>query len=334
MTQMTNMRLAVEQELQEIFREFFPVESNDLRGMLYYHMGWEGAGSGPEAQGKRIRPLLVLLCGASAGGDWHRALPAAAAVEIVHNFSLIHDDIEDSSVLRRGRATVWNQWGGAQAINAGDAMFSLAPLALARLEPTLGSSVALEAIQILFHTAVQLTRGQYLDMAFETENQVSISRYWEMVGGKTASLLAASAELGALCAGADELLRKGYRTFGWNLGLAFQALDDLLGIWGDEAELGKSTSSDLTTGKKTLPVLYGLEQQGEFSQRWLAGPISPNEAFQAAQMLEKDGAREYTQAMADRLTQEALASLDWVIVDRATGMELQSLAMQLLKRNR
>jgi geranylgeranyl diphosphate synthase, type I len=124
------MRPAVETELQQFINRTLPGEYPEIHQMMAYHLGWEGEGAGPEAQGKRIRPLLVLLAAEAAGGMWQKALPAAAAVELLHNFSLIHDDIQDNSPLRRNRPTVWVKWGTAQAINAGDVMFTLAFMAI------------------------------------------------------------------------------------------------------------------------------------------------------------------------------------------------------------
>ena len=172
--------------------------------MLTYHMGWEGEGAGPEAQGKRIRPLLVLLCAEAAGGNWRAALPAAAAVELLHNFSLIHDDIQDNSPLRRNRPTVWVKWGAAQAINAGDVLFTLAFLALQDLAGTLPPQNVLLASHILQETCLRLTEGQYLDMSYETRPALPLDAYWPMIGGKTSALLACCCELGALVGGAEE----------------------------------------------------------------------------------------------------------------------------------
>ncbi|MBE9475272.1 MAG: polyprenyl synthetase family protein, partial [Chloroflexi bacterium] len=153
-------------------------ELRQYYSMLTYHLGWEGEGAGPEARGKRVRPLLLLLTCAAAGGDWQNALPAAAAVELIHNFSLIHDDIQDNSPIRRGRETVWKRWGIAQAINAGDAMFTLAHLSLLRLERTTSSTITTQAANTLQLACLQLTKGQYLDLEFETQAQLPMKAYW------------------------------------------------------------------------------------------------------------------------------------------------------------
>jgi geranylgeranyl diphosphate synthase type I len=191
---------AIESELHKSIANQDEPEFGQYYSMLAYHLGWEGEGAGPEAQGKRIRPLLVLLTCAAAGGNWRNALPAAAAVELVHNFSLIHDDIQDNSPLRRGRETVWRRWGIPQAINAGDAMFTCAHLALLRLERTTTPEITTLAANTLHHACLQLTKGQYLDLAFETQDYLPMNAYWQMVGGKTASLLGACTELGAIVA--------------------------------------------------------------------------------------------------------------------------------------
>ncbi len=280
-----------------------------LRHMLAYHMGWEGAGAGPEARGKRIRPLLVLLSASAAGGDWKCALPAAAAVELLHNFSLIHDDIQDQSRTRRGRETVWVKWGAAQAINAGDLMFTLAQAALLRLCEEISPQTTLRAAQIFQDTCVYLTQGQYLDMRYESQPDLSLDDYWPMVAGKTAALLSACTQIGALAGGAGEDALEAYRQFGEALGLAFQVQDDWLGIWGDSARTGKSTESDLVTGKKTLPVLYALEKGGKFATRWQQGPVRPEEVIGLARLLAEEGAQEYTQQTSDRLTRQAHLAL-------------------------
>jgi geranylgeranyl diphosphate synthase type I len=153
-----------------------------------------------------------------------------------------------------------------------------------------------------------------------------------MVSGKTAALLAACTELGALAANASSSKRAAYRQFGNDLGLAFQALDDILGIWGDAALTGKSTESDLLAGKKSLPVLYGLDCKGPFARRWQQGPIHPEETAALAAQLEAEGARDYVQETATRLTDQALQALNEAGPQGVAGEALFELAGQLLNR--
>jgi len=327
---------AVEAELRRAVAPAGELNLQGLQDMLTYHMGWEGEGAGPEAAGKRIRPVLVLLSASALGMEWERALPAAASVELIHNFSLIHDDIEDNSPTRRGRPTLWKLWGIPQAINAGDALFTLAHLALLRLEETISPQAALQAARLLQETCLQLTQGQYLDLAYESRRDLRLEDYWPMVNGKTGALLSACTQLGAVVAGAPEAQAAKLGEFGRALGLAFQAQDDLLGIWGDAALTGKSADSDLLAGKKSLPVLYGLSQNGPFARRWMEGPVRADEVHALALQLEAEGARAYTEEQVERLTGEALQALQMALPaeagDNPAREALHALALKLVRR--
>jgi geranylgeranyl diphosphate synthase type I len=325
-------RPALREELSRVVSLAEEHGAGGLKEIITYQLGWSGEKAGPKAEGKAIRPLLVLLACEGGGGDWKSSLPAAAAVELVHNFSLIHDDIEDGSDLRRGRPAVWKLWGEAQAINAGDAIFALANLSLANLEATVSAQEALEAARLFHATCLRLTQGQYLDISFEKNEDIELECYWLMVGGKTAALLAFCLEVGALCARVAPPIRSQYRDFGHNLGLAFQVQDDILGIWGDEELSGKSSASDLITRKKTLPVLYGLAQKKAFYQAWTAGPAAGEDIPALAGLLESEGARAYAQSAADRVTDLALAALEKAHLQQPAGRMLEELAHQLLQR--
>ena len=303
------MRGAIELELQQTMDQFNLEKESELYSMLCYHMGWQGEGAGKAAQGKRIRPTIVLLSAAAIGKDWHIALPAAAAVELLHNFSLIHDDIQDQSALRRGRPTVWYKWGIAQAINAGDAMFTLSHLALLKISENVGPEIAVRASRILHQAAIDITNGQYLDLSFESQAKIDMDAYWRMIKGKTAALLGCCSELGGMVVGADEQQDAALKQMGSNLGLAFQIQDDWLGIWGDSALTGKSIESDILSGKKTLPILYALNQEGPFKTRWEKGPLTLEEVPWAANLLAENGAQDYTQKMGDKLAMDALEAI-------------------------
>jgi geranylgeranyl diphosphate synthase type I len=326
--------LAIEDELKKSVQKTGGPGLDELRRMIAYHMGWEGEGSGAAVQGKRIRPLLVLFSATAAGGDWQAALPAAASVELLHNFSLVHDDIEDNSPLRRGRPTVWRKWGIAQAINTGDALYALSHLTLSRLAETASAGIALQAARLFHQACLHLTQGQYLDLAYQSRSNLRVEDYWPMIGGKTAALLEACTSLGALAAGAYEAELQAYGEFGRLLGLAFQVQDDLLGIWGDAFLTGKSIESDLVEGKKSLPVLYGLEKGAAFAERWQRGPVSPEEAPALAALLEDEGARLYTEQAAARLTHQAMQALEDANPQKECGDALYGLAAMLLNREK
>ena len=323
---------AIESELQRQVARLDQPRTRPFHAMLTYHMGWTGKGAGPEAAGKRIRPLLVLLTTAACSANWQFALPAAAAVELVHNFSLVHDDIQDNSPKRRGRSTVWVKWGAPMGINTGDALFVISNQAIADLTRSYPAPIVVRASVILNDTCLELTRGQYLDMSYEERTDLTVDDYWPMIGGKTAALLSACCHLGALLGGADESKQEAYRSFGYNLGLAFQMQDDILGIWGDEAITGKSTASDLVEGKKSLPILYGISLNGKFSERWKQGAIQPEEVKEVAKCLADEGGLHYAQEQAKQWTDLALQNLDTAQPQGEAGRKLIELANKLLKR--
>lgn len=305
-------------------------------GMIHYHMGWADADLhvAHGNSGKRIRPLLCLLSCAAAGGDWQQALPAAAAIEILHNFSLVHDDIEDNSPTRRGRATLWSLWGQPQAINTGDAMFALAHLGLARLaDRGVPSETVVRAWRRFDETCVDLTRGQYVDMSFETQDGVEVAEYVAMITGKTSVLVSLAAELGALIAGADESRTRHFADFGLNLGLAFQVQDDILGIWGDESVTGKSVATDIKTRKKTLPVLYGLSHSHALCELYAGIGNDDDFVRRAVAMLDESGARLYATSEAERYTAAAISNLASARPAEPAATALRQLTDQLLRRN-
>ena len=327
-----NLLAHIETELQHRVARLDAARTQPYHEMLSYHMGWTGEGAGPEATGKRIRPLLVLLTAAASGGEWQPALPAAAAVELLHNFSLVHDDIQDRSEKRRGRPTVWVKWGVAQAINAGDGLFVLSNLAITDLLAGYPAGIVVQAAQILHEGSLELTRGQYLDISYEQRGDLGVEDYWPMIGGKTAALLSACCAIGALLGGADEQTIEAYRSFGHYLGLAFQVQDDILGIWGDEAVTGKSAASDLVEGKKSLPVLAGLGKKGKFAQRWAQGPIQQEEVEEIARQLASESAYTASHEAARQMTDLALNNLREADPQGEAGEALNDLAAKLLGR--
>jgi geranylgeranyl diphosphate synthase type I len=324
---------ALREELQEAVAPAGEHSTAGLLEMITYQLGWTGEDAGPKAEGKQLRAVLTLLASEAAGGEWRNALPAAAAVELLHNFSLIHDDIEDLGETRRGRPTVWKIWGKAQAINTGDAMFSLANIALLRLADTVSTKAALQAGALFHATCLRLTQGQHLDISFEELLEVELETYWKMVAGKTAALLSFCLQAGALSAGADLELQSHYRDYGHYLGMAFQVQDDILGIWGEVDQTGKSITDDLVARKKTLPVLFGLSQKKTFHQIWSEEKITPETASHLAEVLMSEGGRAYAQSTAERLTDLALEALEKAQPVGYAGEILKELPKNLLQRS-
>jgi len=327
------LRTSIELELQKQVSRLDQTHTKSFHEMLTYHMGWTGDGAGPDATGKRIRPLMVLLTTAAAGGDWNNALPAAAAVELVHNFSLVHDDIQDNSPKRRGRDTAWTKWGAPMAINVGDALFVMSNQAIIDLKESYPADVVLQAAEVLHNTCLDLTRGQFMDMSYEERTDLTSDDYWPMVAGKTAALLSACCHLGAILGGAGEAKQDAYKSFGQYLGLAFQVQDDILGIWGNEAVTGKSAASDLVEGKNSLPVLAGLSANKKFAERWRQGPIKAEEVEELAKLLATEGGYETAHNASIQMTDLALLNLREAEPQGDAGDALFDLAEMLLKRN-
>ena len=314
-------------------------EPDPFFGMMHYHLGWLDENLQPiqTSQGKMLRPVFTLLCCQTAGGDPGRALTAAAAVELIHNFSLIHDDIEDDSLTRRGRRTVWAIWGKPQAINAGDSMFTLARNGLLRLrDQNVPLETIFEAVDRLDKTCLRLCRGQYLDMSFEQTMSVGLDAYLEMIGAKTGALLACAGYLGGLIATDDPATAQVYWDLGQALGLAFQIQDDWLGIWGKESLTGKPTADDLRRRKKSLPVVYALSQVGEnaerFSDLYRRPELSEANVSDAIVILEDLGAKAYTESLAEEYIGQAEAALEAIDTPLENKAVLQEMAQFLIKR--
>ncbi len=305
--------------------------------MMHYHMGWvdESFRPGAFGTGKRIRPLLCLLACAAVGGDPALALPAASAVEILHNFSLIHDDIEDGDETRRHRPTVWKVWGVPQAINAGDGMFALAFAALLSSRGWGVAEGALVAALTRFAACcAALTEGQHLDLRFEQEESVSVADYLRMIEGKTASLVAASLSIGALLGGASRECDNALYRFGLHIGLAFQIRDDILGIWGDPAVTGKAAGNDILRRKKSLPLLYALEEPTVSQQlmRRLGEPLAESDLPGLLNLLAAANAQAFAEDAVRTHHQQGLTALQEALGAAALCSPLGVLADDLLLR--
>ena len=302
--------------------------------MIRYHLGLDHDGA---PAGKRMRPLLGLLAYASIAGEHAAALPGAAAMELGHNFRLVHDDIEDGDRERRHRPTLWALHGVAQAINTGDMLFSLSRVALHRLSD-LGFSDAkvLRLMRLYDETCVALCEGQYIDIATSESNaMMSVELYFDMIGRKTAALIAASVEAGALLATEDNEVVARYRAFGWALGLAFQLNDDLLGIWGAERATGKQPT-DIARHKKTLPVIYAFEHAGPEDRDRLAelygkADQTHDDVSEIIAILERSGAHDFTRDEARRYRDEALGELDAAgVVDARARQKLEQIIVSVI----
>jgi geranylgeranyl diphosphate synthase type I len=329
---MNVMLPAIERELH---RQIATLDQPRLRPffeMLAYHMGWTSENSAPGRSGKRLRPILLLLVMSSCDRDWLRAIPAASAVELIHNFSLVHDDVQDNSPMRHGRPSIWVKYGIPMAINIGDALFALANKAILDLSKLNSSVAVIRSSVVLHNSCVQLTCGQFLDMSNEKKKDMDINDYWPMIEGKTAALLSACTQIGAILGEANDFNCEQYRIFGRDLGLAFQVQDDIIGVWGKESLTGKSNQSDLLEGKNSLPILFGIKQGGKFAKLWQGSGIHPDNVVQAAQLLKDEGAYEFSKKEASRLTTQAMDALHNADPQGDAGIALVELADKLLVR--
>ena len=338
-------------ELEKIWQQFLPELEAELKhivdrtplslyDMMRYHMGWiDELGRDQEVTaGKRLRPVLCLLACHALGGQWRQALPAAAAVELLHNFSLIHDDIQDSSAERRGRPTVWHIWGMPQAITVGDGMYALAQSSLLRLEESnIPHEKVVRAARFLDEASLNLCEGQYRDISYENRLDITVNDYLSMISGKTAALFRCSLEIGALIATEDDSAVAHLGNFGHDLGMTFQIQDDVLGVWGDEKATGKSSASDIQMRKKTLPIIYAF-QNARGANRQHLRQIYEQETIDDAgvtdvlQVLNELDARSYAQDISKKYHQQALSELDALELSNEAKSQLQAITTFLLGR--
>ncbi|WP_084722794.1 family 2 encapsulin nanocompartment cargo protein polyprenyl transferase [Streptomonospora alba] len=306
------------------------------RAIADYHFGWRDEHGNPVAgaSGKLFRPALALLAARAAGGAAHDAVPAAVAVELVHNFSLLHDDVMDGDTTRRHRATAWSVFGAGGAILAGDALLSLSFDTLAAS----GHAASGDAARRL-HTAVQrLIDGQSADMEFERRTDVDTAECRAMAEAKTGALLGGACALGAVFGGAGPRQVEDMRRFGELLGLAFQLADDLLGIWGDPAVTGKPVHSDLRNRKKSLPVVAALSADTAESGELVAllardRPLEGAELIRAAELVELAGGRSWGEQETAALLQRALEHLRCASCAAVPAAELAALARLATRRD-
>lgn len=325
-TEFSDILADIEREMSSVLDER-DGHARSLYEMLAYHLGLDGDDA---VRGKRLRPLLGALAYQSLTGDYRSAMPGAAAVELGHNFSLVHDDIEDGDLERRHRPTLWAIWGIPLAINAGDALFALSRLALYRLLDEFSERRVLALMRIYDETCLALCEGQFLDISFERRTDVTVDGYLEMIGRKTAALLAASVQAGAILATDDEDVVDAYRRFGYDLGMAFQMADDVKGTFWSSTESGKSEAGDVRKRKKTLPIVWALEHASAGDRERLLAiyhdgiratdgggpgpltttPMNDRDVAEVLDLLEASGAREHSMSEARRYRDRALEQLD------------------------
>ena len=321
----------VEPALKSAIKEL----SLDIALSVNYHFGWvDEFGVETEGGGKGIRSALAILSAEYVGADVELAIPGAVAVELVHNFSLIHDDVIDKDDERRHRATVWKVFGVEDALLSGDALLALAFQVLLDTDPkVISQDNAKLASTELVRATSEMIAGQWLDM--KTNDSTTVEVCQSMEAQKTGALLSCSAAIGAILAGAELEQIAALRVYGMELGLAFQAIDDLLGIWGDSEVTGKPAGNDIQENKRSLPIVLAIQNSDDNNKEALIEALSKenkkvSDISDIVSMLEEQNVREATQEIANQHLELALLSIS---EENATGKTLQELAKFVTSRN-
>lgn len=328
-----------EELISQINRTIFARIENDvaaredsvLRGMLLYALGFDEAGE-LISGGKRLRPLFCCLSCAALCGKIEPALEYAAGLEMLHNFTLVHDDIEDNSDTRHNRPTLWKRSGLALALNAGDLLYEMALLSVRQADERCLKKY--DGLRRIMDASSQLFLGQHRDISFEKRTDIPESEYFNMIAGKTGVLLGASFALGALAAGADKSCVDAFDKAGRLLGAAFQLRDDYLGTWGKAEILGKSVHSDIMSKKNTLAVIFCAGKDGEFRQRWADYDGNADEAEWFAVRMAEDEAPQFLQKLGRAYSEQAKAVLCPYRHVNGYQQQLDGLIESLLEREK
>jgi len=307
---------------------------------LRYAMGWADSDGNPvtAATGKALRPTLCLFACEVIGGTADRAMPAAVAIELIHNFSLIHDDIQDHDKTRRGRPTVWAVWGEPKAIVSGNALRAVADISLERLvEQGVSIPDALRVIALLTEAYLQMIEGQYLDLDYEKRHDVGQDAYLNMISLKTGALIRCSLEMGAFLGTKDLGAVDAFRRFGRSLGFVFQIRDDILGVWGKEGKTGKPVGADIRRKKNSFPVVHAMghangTDAAMLREAYRKEALDDHDVAQVLEVMERIGTRDQAQALAQRHCDDALAALEGVALSPQAQEEIEDLAHFLLVR--
>ena len=311
-----------------------------LYDSLQHHMGWVDTQGLPVAatEGKALRPTLCLFSSEAVGGIWQQAIPGAVALELIHNFSLVHDDIQDRDEERHHRPTLWSVWGEPKALVAGNTMRAVADYtAWGLLEEGHSERVALEVARLLTSAYLEMIKGQYLDMSFEGSVDIGVDDYLTMISLKTGALLRCSMHIGALMGTDDTDTIQAFSECGTALGQVFQIRDDLLGIWGKEELTGKPVGSDIVRRKKSFPVVYALNVASKSEKEVIHSAyakkiVCEDDAAEVLNVMEQLNVMDSAQDMAEQRCQAALRALDSAELAPSAVADMEQLMNFLLTR--
>ena len=335
------LRPPVEEELRTVIG--LRPEVSSLYRLMQYHMRWldydKDTGEftvSTASGGKRFRPIMCLLTTSALEGDMDTAIPAGASLELIHNFSLIFDDIQDNDELRRFRPSIWAVIGKPRALNIGAGMHSLVNVASLRLrDKGVPADTILDIMDVLSQSIIELFEGQEMDLSFEERDDVAVEEYITMVGKKTAALVEASCATGAILATNDKGKVDLLATFGRSIGIAFQIQDDVLGIWKDPKKMGTPLGSDIRNHKKSLPIIYALNNASKKDRKLVLvayhkEQMSDEDVKAVMDVLERCGAREYAESVAEEYAKKGMAALD--TAGLSDDAELRTIARFLIHR--
>jgi geranylgeranyl diphosphate synthase type I len=330
------------EEVENSLIKALSLHDPNLHTMLRYHLGLGDEHGNPTLsnQGKGLRSSLCMFACKAVGGLSEQAISAAVALELVHNFTLIHDDIQDGDMERHHRPTVWAIWGAPKALEAGNVMRILADLSIQQLpHHQMASEVTATCSELLTSAYLETVEGQYLDLDFEGRTDINTSNYLDMISRKTGALIRCSMQLGALTGNGDARTVQALAKCGQYLGAVFQIRDDYLGMWGYEEETGKAVGNDLRRKKNSLPLVYALEQAGTMEKEQLQSiyakeQVEDRDVASTLALLTDLGAAEYVQGLAQDHAARALEALDVIKLVPGAREELQELVEFLLTRQR
>ena len=330
---------SVEQELNRVVPT---AHNSETYRLLRYHLGWVDQQGTPMdtsvSQGKALRPTLCLFACEALASEYSRALPAAAALELIHNFSLIHDDIQDQDMERRHQPTVWHLWGIPKAIWSGNAMQCTGDLSLLEVaQANVPAVTAIRVSDILTESYLEMIQGQCMDLDFESRTDIKSEEYLYMIACKTGALIRSALQIGALLATEDPATVKAFTEFGNHLGQAFQVRDDYLGIWGDQATLGKATGNDIRRRKKSYPVVFALERASgqameDLLRIYRQEELEEGDVQRVMAVLAEVGSQEQAQRVTEAAAGSALAALKPVSLPQWAQTEAENLVDFLARR--
>lgn len=338
--------------LPRIFSRYGPRVNNSLKSALHgkessvyttlrYSMGWtDSKGKAIVAStGKALRPILCLFACETVGGSANTAMPAAVALEFIHNFSLIHDDIQDKDEMRRGRPSLWVVWSEPKAIIAGNVLRVVADMCLEQLvRNNVTVDHALAASQILTEAYLQMIEGQYLDILFERRLDIGLDDYLEMIGRKTGALIRCALEMGATLGNSNSNVQSAFREFGRCLGFVFQIRDDVLGVWGKPDKTGKPVGADIKRKKNSFPIVHAMNYAKGADARLLKQTygkesLDENDVSRILEVMDRLGTQEYAQSLAKAHCEKALDAIQGVELSPQARIEIEDLAKFLLTRD-